>query len=131
MGKILVIDDDLTFCRIAQVNLQRGDHEVMTTDSGHHALATVIRENVELVVLDLNMPQMDGSIFLESLRTCGRWSKTPVIIVTGSPEGEQFARVKALGIQAAFDKTKLKFPDLLVCANALLAGQPGRGNVDA
>jgi CheY-like chemotaxis protein len=130
MGKILVIDDDRTFCRMAQVKLERGDHQVMTTDSGKNALATIIRENIELIVLDLQMPLMDGSVFLESLRTCGRWSKTPVIIVTANVESAQFALVKKLGVQAAFDKTKLDFADLVACADALLAGKPCRGNTD-
>src|SRR6187549_3491177 len=112
MGKILVLDDDQIFCKRARVTFEGGGHEVATTDSGNDAFTAVIRDTVEVIVLDLSMPKMDGSVFLQLLRTCGRWSATPVIIVTANVESEQFARVKRLGIQAAFDKTKLDFADL-------------------
>src|SRR5690242_17322769 len=120
MGKILVVDDDPIFCKRAKLTLERGGHEVSTTDSGGDALTLIIRGTIDAVLLDLHMPKMDGAVFLEVLRTCGRWSKTPVIIVTANAEGDQFAAVKKLGFSAAFDKTKLDFADLLTCADAIL-----------
>ena len=124
------MDDDPIFCKRARLTLERGGHEVSTTDSGGDALRSVIRGQVDAILLDLSMPKMDGAVFLEMLRTCGRWSATPVIIVTANVESDQFARVKKLGFAAAFDKTRLDFADLLACADALLAGNPCRGNVD-
>ena len=131
MAKILVVDDDSVFCKRARLTLERGGHQVATTDSGRDALAVVIREEAELIVLDLSMPKMDGAIVLQVLRSYQRWRDLPVIIATANMEGEQFERVTKLGFQCAFDKTKLNFDDLLTCANALLAGKPCCGNTDS
>jgi CheY-like chemotaxis protein len=130
MGKILVVDDDPIFCKRVKVTLERGGHEVSTTDAGGDALQTIIRGTIDAVVLDLHMPKMDGAVFLEVLRTCGRWSATPVIIVTANTDGAQFAAVKKLGFSAAFNKVGLKFEDLLTCTDAILTGKPCKGNVE-
>ena len=123
MSKILVVDDDPIFAKAARIAFTRAGHEVTTTDSGNEALSAVVRESVDLIVLDLCMPKMDGAIVLEVLRSYKRWRDTPVIIVTANMESEQFERVKALGVEYAFDKTTLKFPDVIACAEALLRGE--------
>src|SRR5689334_10193243 len=113
MSNILVVDDDPTFAKAARLAITRAGHEVLVTDSGSEALLAVVREKVDLIVLDLCMPKMDGAIVLEVLRSYQRWRDTPVIIVTANTDSEQFARVKELGVEHAFDKTKFDFADLV------------------
>ena len=129
MSNILVVDDDPIFAKAARLAFTRAGHEVAVTDSGTEALSAVVREKVDLIVLDLCMPKMDGAIVLEVLRSYQRWRDTPVIIVTANMESEQFERVKALGVEFAFDKTKFDFDDLVDCAERLLRGGKCSGGV--
>lgn len=120
MGKILVIDDDLTFCRLVSTYLSRAGHEVSSIDDGNAAIRLVTRGGIDLILLDLSMPKMNGEIFLEVLRTDSARRETPVIVVTATIDSDAFRRCEALGIQGAIDKTTLKYPDLVEAVNALL-----------
>jgi len=120
MGRILVIDDEPTFCRIVSLELSRAGHEVTSTDDGATAIRLVDRGAVDLILLDLTMPKMNGEVFLEVLRTNARRRSTPVIIVSAAIGSERFKRAEALGIEGAIDKTTLKYPDLVRLVNTFL-----------
>ena len=121
MSKILVVDDDPVFRKAASLAFTRKGHEVEATESGRDALAAVIREAADLVVLDLKMPAMDGVIFLQVLRSYLRWKTLPVIVVTGTIDDGELDRARALGIQCAFDKTNMELGDVVACAEHLLS----------
>jgi CheY-like chemotaxis protein len=120
MARILVLDDDRTYCRTVSIYLSRAGHEVTSLDDGLVVMRSVVRHTVDLILLDLSMPKMDGEVFLEVLRSQEEWRWMPVIIVTSTPQGEKFERAKALGIQGAFDKTKLNYFDLLSAIDRVL-----------
>ena len=123
MGRVLVIDDDPTYCKVVSVYLSRDGHEVTSTDDGLTATRLVARGTIDLVLLDLNMPKMNGEVFLEVLRTDARRRSTPVIIVSAAIGSERFKHAEALGIQGAVDKTTLDYPELVRLVNSLLAGK--------
>jgi len=123
MGKILVIDDDPTYCRLVSTYLTRAGYEVTSTDDGEVAIRLVSRGGIDLVLLDLSMPKMNGEIFLEVLRTDKARQSTPVIVVTATIDGDAFRRCEALGIQGAIDKTTLKYPEVVEAVNAFLSNK--------
>ena len=120
MGRILVIDDDPTYCKVVSVHLSRAGHEVSSTDDGKTAMGLIARGGIDLVLLDLSMPKMLGPAFLEVLRSDASRRVTPVIIVSANLEGEHFAEARKLGIQGVFDKTTLKYPELIEAIEGLL-----------
>lgn len=120
MAKILVIDDDPVFRKMASITLSRAGHTVEDLENGRDALAAVIREAADLIVLDLKMPTMDGTIFLQVLRSYLRWRTLPVVVVTGTTNDGTLDRAFDIGIQCAFDKTTMKMPDLVACIDYLL-----------
>jgi two-component system, chemotaxis family, chemotaxis protein CheY len=123
MGNVLVIDDDPTYCKLVSLHLSRAGHEVTSTDDGATATGLIARGAVDLVLLDLNMPKMNGEVFLEVLRTDARRRSTPVIVVTAAIGSDRFKHAQALGIQGAVDKTTLKYPELIALVNSFLAGK--------
>ena len=134
MARILVIDDDEAFCGLVSLSLARAGHEVASTDDAATATRHVARGSVDLILLDLTMPKMNGEVFLEVLRTDTVRRSTPVIIVSAAIGSERFKRAEALGIQGAVDKTTLKYPELVRLVDSLLArksgasgGRPNRG----
>ncbi len=78
-GKILVVDDDPQIRRVMKVTLVGHHYEVVEARTGEEALAEVPREMPNLVLLDMNMPGMDG---LEACRAIRAGSDVPVIILS-------------------------------------------------
>jgi YesN/AraC family two-component response regulator len=82
---ILVVDDEPNtlemHARIVQTHSE-GNH-ILTAPNGREALAVLQRESVDLVLLDLQMPEMDGFEVLEAMRTRPTMRDIPVIVVTG------------------------------------------------
>ena len=60
MGKILVVDDDMMNRRMAQYILSKAGHESETVESGEEAIRSIEREEYDLVLLDIEMPEMNG-----------------------------------------------------------------------
>ena len=80
---ILVIDDEPKIVRLARDYLERSNYRVLPVYDGPTALAAARQERPDLVVLDLNLPGMDG---LDVCRTLRRESSVPIIMLTARAE---------------------------------------------
>ena len=77
---ILVVDDDPQIRRALEVNLRARRYEVRSAPDGRQALLLAGRAHPDLIVLDLGLPDMDGSDVIEGIRG---WSATPIIVLSG------------------------------------------------
>ena len=77
--KILVVDDELDIVKVVRAYLEQSGFRVVTASDGQHALVVFRHEKPDLVVLDLNLPKMDG---LDVCRAIRRDSNTPIIMLT-------------------------------------------------
>ena len=91
MSKVLVVDDESAICRALRINLMARDYEVVTAGDGAGGLAAAARERPDVVILDLGLPDMDGSEVITGLRG---WSSVPVIVL--SAREQEAAKVAAL-----------------------------------
>jgi len=82
-GTILVIDDEPKIVKQAQDYLARGGFRVLTAGDGKAALVMARHERPDLIVLDLNLPEMDG---LDVCRALRRESDVPIIMLTARIE---------------------------------------------
>jgi len=82
-AKILYVDDDPILREFAMVNLASEQATIVTAADGVDALAGLTEFGPDLMVLDLEMPRMDGFEVLERLRRNETWSRLPVIVATG------------------------------------------------
>ncbi len=90
-GLLLVVDDDELNRDILARNLERLGHRVLMAATGKQALALLEREQVDLVLLDLMMPEMDGVEVLETMRCNDGICHVPVLMLSASDELEQVA----------------------------------------
>jgi DNA-binding response OmpR family regulator len=81
--RILFVDDDPILREFAQVNLTSDKAEVRVAGDGDEAWRLLHGESFDLILLDLEMPKVDGFEFLQSLRMTPKLQRTPVIVVTG------------------------------------------------
>jgi DNA-binding response OmpR family regulator len=96
--RILVADDDPQMRRLIKSVLQREGFEVVEAVDGLDALEAVERSRVDLVILDLEMPRLDGLGVLEELRAQMRTASLPVIVLTAQ-HGESEEKALDLGAQ--------------------------------
>jgi two-component system alkaline phosphatase synthesis response regulator PhoP len=78
----LVVDDEPFIVRLAQANLERAGYEVVTAFDGKEALTKVELENLDLVILDVMMPYMDGFEVRQTIRKSRAPRELPVIMLT-------------------------------------------------
>ena len=97
--KVLVIDDDAAVVRMLRLTLRDGGYDVDTAANGQEALQNLDESEADAIVLDLQMPVMDGRRFYGELRAMG--NDTPVLIL--SADGARRAQVE-LGAQSYLDK---------------------------
>ncbi len=95
--RLLFVDDDPILREFAQVNLSSEHATVETAADGEAALAAIAAGAPDLVLLDLEMPGLDGFGVLEALRADPRWRDLPVVVVTGREDIEAVDRAFAAG----------------------------------
>ena len=89
--RILVVDDEPTICRALHIALGRGGYEVVTTDSGEHAVSLLRSERFDCLVLDLRIPDLRGDVVFElaaSLQPHLRYQSLFMTGDTGARAGE-------------------------------------------
>lgn len=93
MTKILVVDDEEGILELLDENLTDDGFDVISANNGASALAQIYREKPDIVLLDLNIPEVNGYEVLRELRDAATTKNLPVILLTGlSPTvGEQAA----------------------------------------
>lgn len=113
MAAVLVVDDDADHCELISRMLDRQGHHVASALNGWEALLVLDSSHIDLIILDLMMPGMDGATFLGIMRNDKRRQHIPVIVVTALSEGPLATRVRALDVKRVFRKADYELSDLL------------------
>jgi DNA-binding response OmpR family regulator len=95
--KILVVDDDPTMVKLINVNLKLNNYSVVEATSGEQALEVLSNEALDLVVLDIMMPGVDGWEVLKRIRSDTETEEMPVILVTAKTQDSDVIRGWELG----------------------------------
>lgn len=102
--QILIIEDHKAL-RILLSNFLNKVFGVKTVESGYEALAWMNLGNYpDLIILDINMPQLNGIDFLNNIRKSGFFQEIPVIVVSGEEKGDLIEKCIELGINGYLKK---------------------------
>ena len=146
MFHILVADDDKSTRLFLKAVLERANYTVFTAENGEDALDIMSKEHIDLVVLDVMMPKMDGYEFTKALRDAD--DNLPVLMVSAKQlpadkhrgflvgtddymtkpidDEELLYRIKALLRRAKIaSEHKLVIGDVVLDYNSLTASRPG------
>lgn len=85
-NSILVVDDDKINLKITQMNLSQYGYEVYTANTGMEAISFLRQQMVDLILLDIEMPVMNGIKTLELIRKRPETASIPVIFLTASAD---------------------------------------------
>jgi signal transduction histidine kinase len=94
---LLFADDDPILCEFAQVHLASEKGRISVAADGEQALTAIRAGGVDLVLLDLEMPKLDGFGVLEALRADEATKRLPVIVITGREDVVAIDRAFAMG----------------------------------
>ncbi len=94
---VLLVDDDAMIRTLVRKGLGRGGMRVAESSGGAEALALMDRSSVDLVLLDVNMPGMDGFETLQAIRSGARSGEIPVIMLTANDETSAIEKAFELG----------------------------------
>jgi DNA-binding response OmpR family regulator len=99
-----VAEDDADLRGVLTASLTRGGHHVIPARDGAEALAAIDREKVDLLVLDLVMPNIDGFEVLARLKEHRNADTIPVIVVTGTDRSSTELQALRLGANVYLTK---------------------------
>jgi two-component system, OmpR family, KDP operon response regulator KdpE len=121
---ILVVDDEPAIVRSLRAGLEARGYRVLTAVTGQQAIDVTAVESPALVVLDLNLPDIDG---VEVCRRIRGWTDVPIVVL--SAEGSEARKVQALDDGADDYVTKpFSMPELLARVRVALRHRPAGGD---
>ncbi|MBT3545839.1 MAG: response regulator transcription factor [Saprospiraceae bacterium] len=97
MKRILLVEDEAQIQKLVKMNLEIEGYEVIAQDDGHNVLHTLESEHIDLIILDLMLPDIDGIQILEQVRL--RYSEIAVLIVSARDASAD----RVLGLKSGAD----------------------------
>ena len=117
MKKILIVDDDMINRKLLNVLLKKNGYNTIEAENGMEALNIIKNEPIDMVLLDIIMPVMDGMDLLKILKADNDYKDIPVAILTT----DDTRKTEALGLGACSVLIKpIKEPELLQTMEANL-----------
>lgn len=101
MGKtILVVDDSASLRQVVGIALKSSGYEVIEGCDGKEALAKLDGRKLNLIISDVNMPNMDGIAFVKAVKQLPNYKFTPIIMLTTESQESKKAEGQAAGAKA-------------------------------
>ncbi len=107
MTKIAIIEDDQVINQMYRMKFEAAEFDVATASDGEAGIAMAAKFKPDIILLDLQMPHMDGAEALEHIRAASWGKDTPVIILTNLGEEEAPKTLRKLGIHSYIVKAEL------------------------
>ena len=125
--RVLLIEDDAEFAELYQMSLRARACEVEWALDGERGLDIAARGEIDLVVLDMRLPGMDGVEVLRRLRALSGCEDLPIVIVSNYGDAQQRRRGRELGALDWIDKVDTTPTDLSGWIRDCLIHQPPDG----
>ncbi|MCU1512905.1 MAG: DNA-binding response regulator, partial [Arthrobacter sp.] len=122
MASVLIVDDEVQILRALQINLNARGYSTVTAFTGQNALEQAAQHPVDVIILDLGLPDLDG---VEVIRRLRRWNKVPIVVLSARHGSDD--KIQALDAGADDYVTKPFGMDELMARlrAALRRGSPG------
>ena len=102
MAKVLLVEDDAFISDIIETKLTQVGHEVVTTPNGDGVIGRLLGEKIDVLLLDLMLPNKHGFEVLEEIRAEEPLKELPVVILSNENGPDVEARAQGLGAKYYF-----------------------------
>ena len=127
LAKVLVVDDSALIHQMYRLLFSRYGCELVDAMNGQEAFEMLtVHPDLQLVVLDINMPIMNGVQFLQRAAESGLASRTPIIVISTEGKEEDTLRCLKLGARA-YLKKPFDPSDFHALIDKLIPAAPGAG----
>lgn len=97
---VLIVDDSATIRQVVGMTLKGAGYEVMEASDGKDALKKLDGKKINLIISDVNMPNMDGINFVKEAKKLASYKFTPVIMLTTESQDSKKQEGQAAGAKA-------------------------------
>lgn len=104
-AKILIIDDNRTYSRFLSLLLNKYGYQIKLAENVSTGLNLISKENFDIIISDLVMPDDDGVDFLKVMKENPETANIPIIISSGYNTEDYAENLKAMGAFAVFNKS--------------------------
>jgi two-component system chemotaxis response regulator CheY len=101
---ILIVDDSASLREVVGIAIKSAGYHLIEAADGREALTKLNGEKIHLMVIDLNMPVMDGIAFIKAVKQHPDYKFTPFILLTTEVDAEKKRIVKEAGAKAWVNK---------------------------
>lgn len=96
MKRILIVDDAKDIVFLFKSRLEANGFDVVTAHDGREGISKAIETTPDLILLDIQMPDLDGYTFLHNIRKLLPLRSVPIIVATSNPEMEPLFRAEGI-----------------------------------
>ncbi len=104
---VLIVEDSLVVVKFLSIAFKNAGFKVKTASDGYEALEKAIKDDINLIVTDLNMPEMDGITLLSSLKDNLSTKNIPVILMSSNMPSENEISKSYAFLQKPFNDEKI------------------------
>jgi DNA-binding response OmpR family regulator len=97
--KILIVEDDNFVAEVYFAKLTEMGYEAILAQNGEEGISALKRDKIDLILLDILMPIMNGMEMLEEIKKQEGWKNIPVILLTNVGEKESIQKVREMGVK--------------------------------
>ncbi|MDZ7799091.1 MAG: response regulator [Patescibacteria group bacterium] len=111
--KILIIEDEAALLYALKARLTVDGYSITTVDSGEKALEALEKDEPDLIVLDIILPQMSGYDFLKEIKENDKYRDIPVVIMSNLSKKGDIEKGLKLGAKDYLIKTEFNLDDFI------------------
>jgi len=112
MRKILIIEDDVFLKNLESNKLKKDNYEIITASTGDEAMDKINEPGIDLILLDLILPGIDGFDVLKKIKETENIKSIPVIVFSNLSEEEDIKKAKELGAAEFMVKSNFSLDEL-------------------
>ena len=113
MRKVLIVEDDGFLQSIEVVKLEKEGYKVITASTGEEAMKKINEPDINVILLDLILPNFDGFEILKKIRSMEGLKKVPVIVFSNLSEEKDVKKSKELGANDFMVKSNFTLDELI------------------
>jgi DNA-binding response OmpR family regulator len=109
---ILILEDEDTLVKSLHQKFSQEGFEVISAQNGQDGWDLLQKHSIDLVLVDIVMPEKDGLWFVEKLNQDDRFLYIPIIVLTNLTQGEKIETIAAKGVKKIFIKTQTSLEEI-------------------
>lgn len=120
MRKVLIIEDDSFLQGLEASKLEKENYKVITASTGEEAIKKILEPDIDVILLDLILPDFDGFEVLKKIRSLESLKDVPVIVFSNLSEEKAIKQSRELGATDFMVKSNFTLDELIKHINNIL-----------